>query len=55
MKKKYHKLAKAAISNVIHNLHPDDWDQRPENICICGFHKDSCNCKKKDPSNRVIE
>lgn len=25
----------------------DDWDQRPDYICKdCGFHKDSCSCKK---------
>lgn len=41
-------------------LHPDDWDERPENICMgCGYKVSNCtgtseNCvsRQKSASNR---
>ena len=33
----------------IDHLNTEDWDQRPENICICGYPKATCMCKVKPP------
>jgi hypothetical protein len=48
MKDKYTKFARKAIDRVMHSIDPDDWDQRPANICKgCGNHINACSCKTK--------